>query len=317
MGKWEYSKGLHELSNGVYAYLWPHGQWGYNNAGLVTEGDRSMLVDTLFDIDSTREMLDLMKRTSPVAAGTIDTLVVTHANGDHFYGSELVRGAEVVCTAACAGEMQETPPQVMAELMKAAPGMGDLGAFFLQCFKDFNFEGLNPLPATRTFEGTLDLTVGRKAVRLIEVGPAHTKGDMIVYLPEDQVVFAGDILFIGGTPIMWAGPVANWLRACDLMLDLDVKAVVPGHGPITDKEGIRSIKGYWEFIEAEARKRFEAGMPENEALADIDLGPYARWGESERIAVNLNRLYAEFRGDDSPANVIELFTSMAALGLKK
>ncbi len=311
MNKWEYSKGLHKVANGIYAYLYPKGQWGFNNAGLIVDDNKALLIDTLFDLESTREMLDTMKEEEPEAAETIDTLVVTHGNGDHFFGNELVKGAEIICTKACAEEMQTAPPQLMAEFIKQAPSLGDLGMFIVQCFGPFNFEDVNPLPATKTFENRMDIKVGNKEIQLIEVGPAHTKGDMIVYAPEDKTIFSGDILFIGGTPIMWAGPVGNWINALDLMLGFDVDTIVPGHGPITDKTGAESIKAYWEFMIEETRKRFDAGMPAEKAAADIDLGKYAQWGESERVIVNVIRLYSEFSGDNVEPNVVELFSNMA------
>jgi len=316
MSKWEFTKGLHDLGNGVFAYLCPDGSWGLNNAGLVVDGEESLLVDTLFDLASTREMLDEMKGASEAAA-SINSLVITHANGDHFYGNELVKGAEIVATKACAQEMAEASPQMLAELAKAAPEMGELGEFFIKCFSQFKFDDINPLPPTRTFEKRLDLAVGNKEVQLIEVGPTHTVGDCIVYLPGERVVFTGDILFIGGTPIMWVGPVANWIKACDLMLEMDVEAIVPGHGPITDKGGVEAVKGYWEYLTAEARKRYDGGMSADEAVEDIDLGAYASLGEAERIVVNVNTLYKEFSGDTSPANIVELFGSMAKLGMKR
>ena len=316
MSQWDFTKGLHEVSPGVFAYLLPQGQWGLNNAGLIVDGESSMLVDTLFDLDYTRDMLSSMRLAAPAAAATIDTLIITHGNGDHFYGSELVAGAEIICTSACAEEMLETPPQVLAELIKAAPTMGDLGAYILHCFDKFNFEGINPLPPTQTFDGRLELQVGEKPVHLIEVGPAHTRGDMIVHLPDDGVVFAGDILFIGGTPIMWAGPVSNWIKACDLILELNPRVVVPGHGPITDSGGVTMIKKFWEFMRDESFKRFQAGMSVEEAVADIPVGDYAAWVDSERIVVNVDRLFAEFRKDDAQPNVVELFSAMAGQGLK-
>ncbi len=306
-----YTKGLHKLLQGVYAYLQPRGQWGLNNAGLIADGDQTLLIDTLFDLRSTREMLDSMRQAEPATIKGIDTLVITHANGDHFYGSELVKGAQVICTEACAQEMADAPPQMMDALMKQAPALGGLGEFLIDCFGAFDFEAINPLPVTRTFSKRLELGVGDKEVRLIEVGPAHTRGDLIVYLPRDKLVFAADILFIKGTPIMWAGPVKNWIAACDLMLDLDVEVIVPGHGPITDKRGVQSIKDYWEFIESESRKRFDAGLTAEQAAADIALGEYAAWGESERTIVNVKRLYSAFKGDNSPPNTAELFVSMA------
>ncbi|MCJ7717796.1 MAG: MBL fold metallo-hydrolase [Anaerolineales bacterium] len=308
----DYKKGLHKIGDSTYAYLQPDGSWGWSNAGLVSDGKDSMLIDTLFDLTLTREMLDEIKQ-NVSAAKHIDTLVITHANGDHVYGNELVKNAEIIASKACAEEMNDTPPQVMADLIKTGPEMGELGEFFMRCFSAFNFNGITMTLPTKTFEGRLDFTVGSKAVNLIEVGPCHTKGDIIVFVPGDKTVFAGDILFIGGTPIMWIGPVKNWIRACDLMLDMESDFFVPGHGPITDKKGVDSIKSYWLYVEAEARKRFDAGMSVEDAAVDIDLGPYSTWGQKERIAINVASLFREFRCDDTPLNVVELFGLMAKM----
>ena len=81
MTQWHYTKGLHDLGNQVYAYLLPDGSWGWSNAGLIVGGDRSLLVDTLFDLRLTQDMLDTMRAAIPAAA-SIKTLVNTHANGD-------------------------------------------------------------------------------------------------------------------------------------------------------------------------------------------------------------------------------------------
>jgi cyclase len=312
MGKLDYKKGLQKLGKGSYAYLQPDGSWGWSNAGLITDGNESILVDTLFDLELTREMLDTMSQ-NVEAARQINTLVITHANGDHVYGNELVKNAKIISSEACAEEMSEMPPQMMAELIKAAPGMGEVGEFFSRCFSAFNFNGITLTLPTRTFKGRLDLSLGNKEVNLIEVGPCHTKGDIIVFVPKDKTVFAGDMLFIGGTPIMWIGPVKNWIRACDLMLDMEADSFVPGHGPVTDKKGVASIKSNWTTMEAEARKRFDAGMSVEEAISDIDLGPYTAWGEKERIAVNVAALFKEFRNDDNPLNALELFGLMSRM----
>lgn len=308
----DFTKGLHKISERCYAYLQPDGSWGWSNAGLITDGQRSILIDTLFDLVLTQEMLDEISEKA-VSNETIDTLVITHANGDHVYGNELVKGAEIIASKACAEEMADTSPQLLADLMKAAPTMGETGHYFTQCFSKFNFEGIELTLPTQTFEKQMELELGDKEIQLIEVGPCHTRGDVIVCVPDDRVVYAGDILFIGGTPIMWAGPVRNWIHACDFMLDMGVDTFVPGHGPITDKNGVESIKSYWLYIETETRKRYDDGMNAADAAFDIDLGPYSSWGEKERIAINVSALYKEFEGDDTPLNTIELFGLMAAL----
>ena len=312
---WKFVKGLHDLGNGIYAYLLPDGSWGFNNAGLIVDGDESLLVDTLFDLALTREMLEVM-RTATKAATFIRTLVISHGNGDHYFGNELVGANEIIASKASAEEMNREPPQTLAELKKTAPDRGELGKFFLHCFSPFDFEGINPLPPTRTFEKRLDIKVGRKEVQLIQVGPAHTGGDVIVYVPGDRILFAGDILFIGVTPIMWAGPVSNWIRACDLVLAMDVDIIVPGHGPITDKKGVEVIKGYWEYLYAEARRRYDAGLSTEEAVADIDMSRYSSWKDGERLVVNVSTLYGEFRGDTTPRRPVEMFGHMAKLWLR-
>jgi glyoxylase-like metal-dependent hydrolase (beta-lactamase superfamily II) len=316
MKAWSYTRGLHDLGNSVYAYLQPDGSWGWSNAGIVTSGTASLLIDTLFDLKLTQEMLDTMRRSIPAAAH-IDMLVNTHANGDHCYGNQLVAGAQIIASARTAGEMVTgVSPGQMAALLKMAPAMGQLGEFMGRIFSPFEFDNITLTLPDKTFEGKLTIQVGDRTVELLEVGPAHTLGDTLVHIPADRVIFTGDILFIGGHPIMWAGPTSNWIRACDLILSLDVETIVPGHGPITDKKGVVEVKGYLEYIYAEARKRYEAGMPALDAARDIPLDRYASWSEGERVAVNVISIYRELSGDQTHPSVASLFGQMAALALQ-
>jgi glyoxylase-like metal-dependent hydrolase (beta-lactamase superfamily II) len=311
--RFRYTKGLHDLGSGLYAWLAPDGSWGWSNAGLVADGTASLLVDTLFDLSLTREMLSAMRAAEPRAAASIDVLVNTHANGDHCFGNELVSGAEIVASRACAEEMGETPPEALAGMVKALGGADTaLGRFVREAFGAFQFEGITLTPPTHTFEGRLQLQVGGKRVELVEVGPAHTRGDVLVHVPGDRVVFTGDILFVEGTPIVWTGPVANWIAACDRILAMDAAAIVPGHGPITDRRGPEAVRAYLEHVRREARVRYDAGMDAWAAARDIELGPFADWGDSERLAVNVDTLYREF-GAKGPRNLMELFGRMAEL----
>jgi cyclase len=315
MSTWSYTKGLHDLGNSVYAYLQPDGSWGWSNAGLVTAGEASLLIDTLYDLRFTREMLDTMRNSIPAAAN-IDMVVNTHANGDHCWGNELVAGAQIIASARTAEEMVTgISPGQLTMLLKQAPQLGQLGKFASRIYAPFSFENITLTPPNKTFEGELTLKVGDKTVHLIEVGPAHTRGDTLVHIPGDRVVFTGDILFIGGHPIIWAGPTSNWLRACDRILAMDVETIVPGHGPITDKKGVAEVKGYLEYVFEETRKRYEAGMTAQEAARDMPLDRYASWTDGERIVVNVLSIYRELSGDTTHPSVVSLFAEMVPFAL--
>jgi glyoxylase-like metal-dependent hydrolase (beta-lactamase superfamily II) len=304
----DYRLGVHEVADGCHAYLQPDGGWGYSNAGLVIGDGRSLLVDTLFDLKLTDAMLAAMSpltRTAQVA-----TVVNTHANGDHCYGNERVANAEIIASKSAAEEMAHVPPAMLAALNKAP---GEVGELFRSFFGDFDFDGITFTPPTRTFEGRLDIDVAGRVVELIEVGPAHTNGDVIVHVPDARVVYSGDILFINGTPIVWAGPLENWISACDLIAALGAEVVVPGHGPITDTAGVAQVRDYLSYILREASTRQDAGMDAFDAARDIALGAFGEWGEFGRVCVNVDTVYRSRDARHRSPDVVEQFRRMAAM----
>jgi cyclase len=306
-----YTKGLHEIGDGLWAYLQPDGGWGWSNAGLVVDGGASLLVDTLFDLRLTADMLDAMRAATPAAAA-IGTVVNTHANGDHCYGNQLVAGADIVASTASAKEMDEVPPSLLAAFVGMAGDLGPAGDLLLEIFGGFTFEGIEVVAPTTTFDGALSLQVGDRRVDLLELGPAHTGGDVAVHLPDAGVLFTGDLVFHGGHPIVWAGPVTNWIAACDRMLALAPTVVVPGHGPLSDRAAIEAQRGYFEWLVAEGTPRLSSGMTPLDAARDLAGGPYAGWGEGERLVVNLVALSRDL-GLEPASDVLTLFSSMAAL----
>jgi cyclase len=266
-------------------------------------------VDTLFDIPLTREMLDAMR---PVTqAKPIDAAVNTHGNGDHCFGNGALPGeTPIYATTRAVAEMHEEPPELLRTLLMTDLGP-ELNEFADRIFGPFQFEGLEARLPSDTFEGRLQLTVGDRELELIEVGPAHTAGDAIIHVPDAATVFTGDILFSGGTPIMWAGPVGNWIAACDLIAGLGARTLVPGHGPVTDGDGVLEIKRYLEHVRQQARPLFDAGVTARDAADEIELGEFADWTAPERIVQNVEELYGEFDPDRTAASTIEVFQRMA------
>ncbi|MCW2339101.1 glyoxylase-like metal-dependent hydrolase (beta-lactamase superfamily II) [Sphingobium sp. B2D3A] len=311
MANWPFTQGIHDIGNGLYGYVQPDGTWGWSNAGLIASDSETLLVDTLMSVPLTREMLDQFRAKVPEAA-KIDRLVNTHANPDHFFGNGLVADAEIIGTTEARKEMTGFNPKMLANLKDVYTEMGDTGAFLYETMgRKFDFSGVDELTLpNRTFDGRLDLTVGSKAVSLIDLGPAHTDSDTIVWVPQDRVVFTGDLLFNEGHPIMWAGPVENWIAACQYIVDLDPQVVVPGHGPITDTQAVRNIKAYFEYVRDESRKRFEAGLSYEDAARDINMQEFRGWSDPERIVANVFSLYKQWGAQFTPEQHRDLFGAM-------
>lgn len=304
-----YRRGLHELGDGLYAYLQPDGGWGWSNAGLVSSEGGSLLVDTLFDLALTRRMLEEMK---PVTtAHPIVQAMNTHGNGDHWFGNQLLPdGIPIIASAAAIEDMQASPPVLLNTVMSAAGLPEDIELFTRHAFGSFDFSGIEPRLPTASFRSRHDLDVTGRRVELIELGPAHTPGDAIAHVPDAAVVFTGDLLFIEGTPVIWAGPVSNWLNACERIIELDARLLVPGHGPVTDNSGVRDVQRYLRYVYDQSRERFEAGMDAETAAADIDISDFRDWGDAERIAVNVATVYGELDPGQPAVGPPELFARM-------
>jgi 2-keto-4-pentenoate hydratase/2-oxohepta-3-ene-1,7-dioic acid hydratase in catechol pathway/glyoxylase-like metal-dependent hydrolase (beta-lactamase superfamily II) len=287
-----YTRGLHEVADRVWAWMLPDGGYGWSNAGLVAGDGASLLVDTLFDLALTREMLDSM---APITdRAPITDALITHSNGDHTHGNQLLdRSVRVIAAKGTAEEIAHGMAPEMLVMTQTAD-LGPIATRYLrERFGPFDVGGITVRNADQTFDDRLTIEVGGREAHLLNLGPAHTAADSVVHVPDAGVLFAGDLLFIGCTPIVWAGPIANWVAACDAMIALEAPTVVPGHGPITDADGIRAVRGYLVHVAEQAERAYRKGLSFVEAADTIDLGEYASWLDAERVVVNVYQRYRE------------------------
>ncbi|MBO0880198.1 MAG: MBL fold metallo-hydrolase, partial [Mycobacterium sp.] len=305
-----YTRGLHRVAGRVWAWTLPDGGYGWSNAGLVAGDGASLLVDTLFDLALTREMLAAMRPVTDHAP--ISYALITHSNGDHTHGNQLLdRSVRVIAATGTAEEIAHG----MAPEMLVMTQTADLGPVATRYLRDrfgpFDFSGITLRNADQTFDNQLTIDVGGREVRLLNLGPAHTAADSVVHVPDAGVLFAGDLLFIGCTPIVWAGPIANWVAACDSMIALDAPTVVPGHGPVTDPDGIRAVRGYLVHVADQADAAYRKGLSFVEAADRIDLGEYASWLDAERVVVNVYQRYRELDSGIEQLEALALLSMQA------
>ena len=276
----DWPTGLIELADGVFAYVQAGGGLCVSNAGLIVGPDGCIVIDALFAPSMTRALREEIAR---VTDKPVRLLVNTHHHIDHTLGNALFPEAQIVSHVNARREQERVGASVLDLLRPRVP---ELVA---------DAEGIEPRLADVTFDGELALHLTGRTVRLLHLGTAHTIGDALVLLPDDKLLFAGDVAFHSVTPLAFEGHVGGWLDVCDQIDALDVATIVPGHGPVGGKAELRDMRGYLESIHQQARAAFGAGRSQEEATESIDLGDYASWTEPERLALNVARLYQEFR----------------------
>jgi 2-keto-4-pentenoate hydratase/2-oxohepta-3-ene-1,7-dioic acid hydratase in catechol pathway/glyoxylase-like metal-dependent hydrolase (beta-lactamase superfamily II) len=305
-----YTRGLHKVADKVWAWTLPDGGYGWSNAGLVVGDGASLLVDTLFDLALTREMLTAMKPITDHAP--ITDALITHSNGDHTHGNQLFdRSVRIIAAKGTAEEIAHgMAPEMLA--MAQTANLGPIATPYARDrFGHFDFSGIKLRNADQTFDHDLTIAVGGRQIDLLNLGPAHTAADSVVHVPDAGVLFGGDLLFIGCTPIVWAGPIANWVTACDVMIALDAPTVVPGHGPVTDPDGIRAVRGYLVHVAGQAEAAYRKGLSWAQAADSIDLGEYATWLDAERVVVNVYQRYRELDPDTPQLEILALLVMQA------
>lgn len=282
-----------ELADDVHAYVQPDGGWCLNNAGFVSDGTTTLLVDTAATL---RRAEALGGAIAATGAPQPSYVVNTHHHGDHTYGN-CHFAAPVVSHADCRRAALAVGHQL--ELIWPETQYGDV-----------TITG-----ASLTYTDRMTLHTAGTEVELIHPGVAHTVGDSIAWLPHRRIVFTGDLVFEGGTPFLLFGSVSGSLRALELLRALGAETVVPGHGKVTDPAAFDRTERYVRFVAEAAEKNHAAGRTPLQAAQETDLGEFAELPESVRLVANLHRAYAELDGlpEGAPVDPIPAFGDMAVM----
>ncbi len=278
---------LRRLAPNVYAYTQASGPGVDNaslsNAGVIEGPDGLLAIDTLGPPIHAKAFKAAAEAATRKRFGRV---INTHHHRDHTNGNCFFAPVEIVSSAytrqatiddGIPAHPYDTRPQWQA-------GMGELKL----------------APPTTTLTAGATYRYGALVVEVIPNYPAHTFGDVMVYLPEQRILFAGDVAFYYVTPAGHNAQITRWIDAIDRIDRMDVDLIVPGHGPIGTKAELKDTRAYLELITEGARRRYAMGMSPGRAAADIPLGRFAGWTNPERNAWNMVRLYAEFAGTLKP-----------------
>lgn len=285
---------VERLADGVFGYVQPDGSWFINNCGLVSAGDHTVLIDTCATERRTRALLAAAEATT----GPVTTLVNTHHHSDHTNGNYLVGGATII------GQRKTRDAMLAAGIETYAGALvgNDWGHLELRA-------------PDVVFDDRLTVHAGDTVIELVHPGhAAHTTNDVLAWLPEQRVLFAGDLVFHGGSPFALMGSVAGWRAALDVIRELEPALILPGHGGPCGLETVDVVDAYLKFVQETAERGKAAGLSPLQLAKETDLGTFSDLSEQERLAGNLHRAYAELDGAEwgAPIDLVAAITDMVA-----
>ena len=284
---------VEEVADQVFAYVQPDGSWWVNNAGFVVGADGLVGVDACSTVARTQALREAVVAT---AGRPPRTRVNTHHHGDHTHGNALFPEATVVAH-------HRTRHEVLATGF-----LGNIGIW-----EDVDWGDVQVRAPSLTYADGITLWVDDRSIDVRHVGrPAHTTNDSYVWLPEQGVLFAGDLLFSGGTPFVLMGSVRGAVEALqEVVAPLAPRIVVPGHGPVRGPDVVDEVLAYLAFVEDTARAGIAAGVTPLECARSTDLGGFAELSDPERLAGNLHRAYADQTGGE--VDLLAALSDMVAL----
>ena len=248
--------GLTKIAEGVYSYVdaknpSPASSFGAN-AGIIVGRDGIVVVDTLISAKEARQFIGDIRA---VSSKPIKYVVNTHDHLDHVLGnSEFAKlGATIIAQTLTKAAIQKQGDA----LLQRAKYFG---------LNDEAMSGTTVVAPTLAFSDAMEIDLGDRKVELIEAGPSHTSGSMIVLVPDSKTLFAGDVLFTNYHPNMRDGDIQGWIKALDRIDAMNVAAIIPGHGPLSTKKDIQDMKQYLAAFDAKA-KEFAARSNDPDVIA--------------------------------------------------
>lgn len=237
-------QGLTRVADNVYSYVDVKNAGPGNsfaaNAGIIIGSDGILVVDTLISAKEARKfMADIRK----VSSKPIRYVVDTHYHLDHAFGNGEFAKAGVIIIAHAAD--RKNLEEKGESTLKRAKEFG---------LTEEDMRGTEIALPALTFTDRMSVYLGDEEVELIYLCPSHTKGSVMVYLPKSKVLFTGDIVFSDFHPYLAEGDLEGWIRNLDYILSLDVKTIVPGHGPISGKKDVEQMKEYLVAFDKKARE---------------------------------------------------------------
>lgn len=229
-----------------------------SNAGFVVTPAGVVVIDALGSPELARELIAEIRR---LTGKSVSHVILTHYHADHIYGLQEFKRVGAHIIAQRHGLEYLNSETAQARLVASRT---DLAPFI--------DAQTRLIPADEWIDGPQELIVGGVKLLLRPVGPAHTPEDLVVYLPSERVLFAGDLVFRGRIPFVGQADSGNWIKALNTVLGFDAAVVVPGHGPksTSARDDIELTRDYLIYLRQTMSQAARDMAPFEEAYQQAD-----------------------------------------------
>ncbi len=294
---------LISLTDGVFACIHKTGGKAICNAGIIDNGKETIVFDCFLSPAVAAEIPEVIQA---YGLSPIRYVINSHFHNDHIRGNQVfAEDVKIISTRTIADLIAEMEPEEIAAEKEYAPSSyamydslyhhfsGDTTSLEyreIMMWRPYYKVLAESYQTVKTrlpdifMDSLMHLDGPQRKLQLISRGPGHTQSDIILYLPDDQIVFTGDLVFNQNHPYLAHGEIAPWKSWLDFMNTLDIQKVIPGHGPLGNKDIISQMKDYIVNIEELATQLQKQEMePEELAMPE----KYMDWMLSRFFPVNL------------------------------
>ncbi len=298
---------LRRLVEGTFAAIATDGGAAISNSGLIDLGGQIIVFDTFL---TPQAALDLRHMAEGLLGRAPHLVVNSHYHNDHIWGNQVfapdaliassTRTRELVATAGreelqwYSANSAQRLESVQVQLQNTEDEQQKQQLLMWKGYYEGLVEALPQLTVCMpgvTFDSRLALHGSKRTAQLIVFEGAHTGSDAVLYLPQDGIVFASDLLFVGCHPYLADGDPFQLLKALREMSHLDAACFVPGHGPVGTREDLMVLIEYIEYCLATAQRLVEEGAATEDRIAELAAADrYTAWQLSQFFQANIRFL---------------------------
>ncbi|GAA6141323.1 MBL fold metallo-hydrolase [Hydrogenophaga sp. 5NK40-0174] len=229
-----------------------------SNAGFVVTPEGVVVIDALGSPHAAKRLIKAIRQ---VTDKPITDVVMTHYHADHIYGLQAFKAAGAHITAHAGGKEYLASETARLRLQASRSDMAP-----------WIDEQTRLVPADTWVDGPTSFTRGGVAFQITHVGPSHTPEDLAVYVPSEQLLYAGDLFFNGRLPFVGKANSGQWIQSLDKLLAFGAQVVVPGHGSAsrTPKQDIEMTRDYLAYLRKTMGAAVENFVPFEQAYKSTD-----------------------------------------------